>query len=143
MNISFFGNEKFTKNPKQSLEFIVQPMNHKFSRNDDYLKPLFNELSLAQTIYDSLLVPANNKDRIIDHKFSTNTLIEEIDKACHNIANWTRGKEQIRDLIELKYKLLNYVDIVFRSNERIAKLRFNTNHHKFFAVLEQLLRMFD
>ena len=118
-------------------------MSIKLNRFDDCLTILDNEINIAVEIYDSLRIPENNKDRILDHKISCQNLIEEIDKSVSKISNWIRGREQLKDLLDIKYLIFSYKEKIFARDLEEAKLRFDRYYHLFFSLIEQLKRLFD
>ena len=118
-------------------------MSLKINRFDESVSVLYTEIIIATEIYEHLRIQANNKDRILDHKISCQNLIDEIDRAVSKISFWIRGKDQVKDLIEIKYLIVTYKELVFARNLEEAKVRFDTNFHKFFSLLEQLKCLFD
>ena len=116
---------------------------HKLSPTDNYLAVLYQQIQLAEEIYDSLRSGENTANHLIDHKNSINWLLRDLQIAIDNNQHWSRGRILVQDLREIRVELFAYSGTLFNRNPRMNVMRiFQDRHQVFYGIIVQLRRLF-
>lgn len=97
----------------------------------------------AHAVYDHLVQQQEKpEDQILKHKFSIEWLIEELFVVIRGYDRWTRGRARLATVLDIKYKLQEYVNNTLEHpSEERARL-FEENHQQFGQLINQLENLF-
>jgi len=117
--------------------------NHKLLKSDPYLIVVYKHLLICRNSYQQTLENRENLDKLRQHRCDIRWLLEELQWASRKNAKWSRGQEQLGDLIDLRFELRNYYSSVFEDKSiQEVRVQFGLKHQDFHATVRALIRLF-